>query len=263
MFSSPAAWNISIVLVRSDMIQDPGTPFDDVFHLEALTGLVNYQNWIVGNFAPHIGGTAVEYGAGLGSISAKLLSRVASLDLIEPMDPLYSKLCHNFEGRQDVRVVQSTMENSARSSADAHYDSAVMVNVLEHIENDRSALFELYRILKPGAALCLFVPAMPFLYSAYDRIAGHYRRYELAGLKRLVSEAGFEITRARYFDVLGVLPWLIAMRLAGQVKISARAARLYDIVAVPIGRALETMVPPPFGKNILLVARKPLTPTAR
>lgn len=229
---------------------------DDLFHLETLAGLDNYQDWIVANFIPYLGGKAVEYGAGIGSISARLLPHVSSLDLVEPMEPLVTKLVSTFQGHHGVQVRHATLEDSARRTADAHYDSAVLVNVLEHIEDDHGALVELHRVLGEGGTACLFVPAMSFLYSAYDRLVGHHRRYELTKLKRLVRDAGFEIVRARYFDVLGVVPWLIAMRMAGQVNISPGLPRLYDSIAVPIGRAIERVVPPPIGKNIVLVGRK-------
>jgi hypothetical protein len=73
----------------------------------------------------------------------------------------------------------------------------------------------------------------------------------------MIADAGFEIVRARYFDLLGIVPWLVSMRLLGQTRIRPGLAKVYDSLAVPVGRAMESALAPPTGKNILVVARKP------
>jgi len=78
---------------------------------------------------------------------------------------------------------------------DASVDAVVMLNVLEHIENDAEAIRQVRRILKPGGILVLEVPAGPSLYDVYDKYLLHCRRYNLAGLRNLVNSAGFRIIR--------------------------------------------------------------------
>ncbi|MEX0827742.1 MAG: methyltransferase domain-containing protein [Haliea sp.] len=237
--------------------REPATEFADQSDLEALSVLANYRDWIISRFAPYLRGRIVEYGAGIGSISASLVPYAEGIDLVEPFDMLFTKLSAQFDGVARVRLYQQTIAEHANSAADASYDAAVMVNVLEHIEDDCGALVELHRILLPGGTLCLFVPAHQFLYSAYDRLVGHHRRYELPELRTRVCDAGFEITHARYFDILGVPPWLLTMRLLKRTRISSGLALLYDRTAVPVGRTLESLIAPPFGKNVLLIATKP------
>ena len=78
---------------------------------------------------------------------------------------------------------------------DESVDAVVMLNVLEHIENDTEAIRQVKRILKPGGILVLEVPAGPSLYDVYDRYLLHCRRYSLARLRNLVNGAGFGIIR--------------------------------------------------------------------
>ena len=132
-----------------------------------------------------------------------------------------------------------------------------MVNVLEHIEDDGAALAELYRVLKPGGRLLLFVPALKFLFSELDRLHGHYRRYHLASLKSLVEKNGFGLRYHRYFDLTGVLPWWLINTLGRRTTFNPKIARIYDLYAVPVTRAIENWISPPFGKNIILVAERP------
>ena len=75
-------------------------------------------------------------------------------------------------------------------------DTVVILNVLEHIENDGLALEQVFRLLKPGGTLILEVPAGPGLYDGFDKSVGHWRRYAMGPLVRLCRGAGFEV-RAR------------------------------------------------------------------
>jgi SAM-dependent methyltransferase len=72
---------------------------------------------------------------------------------------------------------------------------AILLNVLEHIEDDALAVRQVFRILKPGGIAVIEVPAGPELYDIYDELLMHYRRYQMAGLSRLASDAGFSILR--------------------------------------------------------------------
>ena len=157
-----------------------------------------------------------------------------------------------------MTVTGSTLEDFTPSVADASYDTILLVNVLEHIEDDAAALAEFYRMLKPGGHLLLYVPALSFLFSPLDRLVGHYRRYHKPAMTALVRQAGFEIARVTYCDMLGILPWYLVNRLMGATEINPAMAKLYDSVGVPVTRFVESLIPAPAGKNIALIARKPV-----
>lgn len=81
---------------------------------------------------------------------------------------------------------------------DNSIDAVVILNVLEHIENDSLAVEQIYRILKPGGVVIIEVPANPDLYGVYDQVYKHFRRYSLAGLSATVSQCGFKITNSSH-----------------------------------------------------------------
>lgn len=83
--------------------------------------------------------------------------------------------------------------------AEATFDAVVAGEVIEHIEDDQRALAEARRVLRPGGAVVLSVPAHPEWFGASDRWAGHVRRYTSDGLARVIAEAGLELAR--------VTPW--------------------------------------------------------
>jgi hypothetical protein len=75
-------------------------------------------------------------------------------------------------------------------------------------------------------------------------------------LRATLEQAGLEVVRLEYFDVCGVLPWLISGRLLRQRAFSAGAARLYDRWVFSYARRVEKLLPLPLGKNLLCVARR-------
>ena len=127
--------------------------------------------------------------------------------------------------------------------------------MLEHIEDDAAELVQAREALDPRGHLIVFVPALPWLYSELDRQVGHFRRYRRRALLELVRAAGFDIVTQRYFDVAGVLPWYVNFTLLGN-SIGGGSVSLYDRLVVPVMRAVEGVVSPPIGKNVLLVARR-------
>ena len=225
--------------------------------LEALTILKNYQNWIFARVAPWLGGTAAELGAGIGSFSALFANNVVSLDAIEPSIALHARLQQAVGGLGNVRVLAQTAEGWLAGAAPAHYDCVVMINVLEHIRDDAAVLQGFFVALKPGGRLIVFVPALQFLFSNIDRQVGHFRRYERPALTSVLNGAGFRIADMRFFDMLGILPWLVMNRWLGKTAFNPGLVGLYDRVGVPFTRALESVAAPPIGKNLIAVAIKP------
>jgi ubiquinone/menaquinone biosynthesis C-methylase UbiE len=84
---------------------------------------------------------------------------------------------------------------------DNMFDAVTCLNVLEHIQDDVSALRHLFRIIKPGGRLVVTVPMDPQLYDIYDQVHCHVRRYEMNELLHKEESAGFNIKRYNYFGV--------------------------------------------------------------
>jgi len=226
-------------------------------HLEAAAELKNYYQWIVGAVRSYLGGHGTEYGAGIGTVSALMRPSMQHLELVEPSPSRGAALSRRFDGDPCVTIVVDTLEGHLPGAMDKSRDTLVLINVLEHIEDDDGALAQFHRVLKPGGHLVLFVPALSFLFSDLDALARHYRRYHLKPMRRQVEAVGLEICVARYMDVLGILPWWLVNTVGGKRELDARMTRLYDRIGIPVTRALERLIPPPVGKNILMVANRP------
>jgi len=221
--------------------------------LEAMSYAVNYHQWIVDEFEPYLGETLAEVGAGMGSVSKMLLAKgLKRLYAFEPSQNMYPFL--EQELKDDERALTI---NDFFGPRYAHIgvDAVVYINVLEHIEDDRAELRNALASLKPNGHALLFVPAHAWLYSKLDKQLGHYRRYAAKGLSNLVREVGLSIVKVRYFDFVGMIPWYINYVLL-ENTLGKNSVSLYDKLAVPTIRRLEGLVPPPIGKNVLLIGKK-------
>ncbi len=92
--------------------------------------------------------------------------------------------------------------------------------------------------------------------SDFDRRIGHFRRYRKQELADKCRNAGYTIRSIRYFDLPGVLPWYIKYRLMRSLKMESGAVQLYDKAVVPIIKPIESIIAPPIGKNLLVIAQK-------
>ena len=76
---------------------------------------------------------------------------------------------------------------------DNSVDAVIMLNVLEHIEDDAAIFKQISRILKPNGIAIFEVPAGPHLFDIYDKVLMHFRRYTLANLCGLAKNQGLKV----------------------------------------------------------------------
>ena len=229
--------------------------------LESMSLARNYRRWILDTFAPYLGRRIVEVGAGTGSFSELLLAREPeSLTLVEPSKGMHRLLVEHvgqLATHASVRIHNDTFARAARRIAEEERpDSVIYVNVLEHVEDDEAELRLVAGALEPGGRVFIFVPAFRWLYGSFDRQVGHRRRYTRGELAAKCERAGLRVVRSAYFDAGGVLPWWLKYRVLRSEKMEPAAVRFYDSFCVPVLRRVESLIPPPVGKNVLLVAEK-------
>lgn len=91
------------------------------------------------------------------------------------------------------------------------FDVIGAFDVLEHIHEDESVLFEMFCAVRPGGGIILTVPQHAFLWSQTDVHACHVRRYAARDLTAKVEAVGFQVERMTSF-VSFLLPLMIISR---------------------------------------------------
>ena len=216
--------------------------------------LERYNAWMWEQLAPWVGRRVLEVGAGVGNMTKFLLSRerVIATDL----DDKYLAILRNlFETYGHVTIGRFDLAEDEPPGAGEKLDTVLCLNVLEHVEDDVGALRALYRLLEPGGRLVLLVPSLAALYGTLDRALQHHRRYERAELEAKLREAGFEVERTWFFNLLGVAGWYVNSRLLRRRSFPPVQLALYDAL-VPLFR-LESRLRLSVGMSLIAIARKP------
>src|SRR4051812_4582024 len=154
---------------------------DELFDLRALRGARRYQAWVVESLEIPKATNVIEVGAGVGNITHLLSDRAGRVTAVEPELNLAAEL--EALSLPNVEVVQSRIETLP---LDDLYDVAVLVNVLEHIDDDLEALRHVRRVLEQRGQISVLVPAHQVLYGSLDSKYAHLRRYSLHGVVRLL-----------------------------------------------------------------------------
>lgn len=218
-------------------------------NLEAMKNATRYNDFLVGLIREHaVGSQALDHGAGAGTFARPVSEGGMRVICMEPDSSLRSELA--VSGLE----VAASLEEVAAGSVDYAYT----LNVLEHIKDDDAAIRDLYRCLKPGGRLLVYVPAFQILYSQMDSHVGHFRRYRRKPLKHVLQSVGFEVDNANYVDSLGFLATLV-YKLVGDRSgsVSPRSVAFYDSVVFPLSRIIDFLSAGSFGKNLAIVVTKP------
>jgi SAM-dependent methyltransferase len=233
-----------------------GTP-DDIdreirLGLSRNTDASNYLGWLADLCDPYVGPKCLELGSGHGDLTERLAVG-RTVHASDVSGACLAVLEDRFAGRDNVSVERIDV---AERIPDDRYDSIVMVNVLEHIEDDSGTVRRLGEALVPGGRLVLYVPAMPALYSKFDREIGHYRRYRKRDLVAILEGSGYRVVDARYINSVGAFGWyaycrVLRRKASDQVTIGA-----CDRIVVPALRKWEDRHPPPFGLSVFCVGER-------
>jgi hypothetical protein len=99
----------------------------------------------------------------------------------------------------------------------------LMMDVLEHVDDDRGLLRHYAAKVPPGAHFLVTVPAFRFLWSGHDVFLEHKRRYRLGEIETAMREAGLQVVRGSYYFGF-VFPLATAVRLVERNTIEPRSS---------------------------------------
>jgi SAM-dependent methyltransferase len=215
--------------------------------------LRNYNKWLVDLFIRHAasltrpGAKILDFGAGHGTLSRIFSDRTGlKPDGVELDDRLR-------------KILRDRGFNGYASLAETpdRYDLIFSSNVLEHIDDDRTALKDLYDRQTANGVLLLYVPAFAAIWTKMDERVGHYRRYTKGELAGKLRAAGYKVDAAFYCDSVGfMLSFLFKFLGPKSGEPSSRSLKLFDRFLLPLSKVLDVPFHNLFGKNVFVAATK-------
>ena len=200
----------------------------------------------------------LEIGCGTGH-NLGMLSEFGALEATE-LDAGARELASSRLGRAVAEAALPDLSMFPASS----FDLIALLDVLEHVENDATALAAIRSRLKVGGKLLVTVPANRWMWSAHDAAHHHHRRYTKRQLRDVATNAGLRIDLLSHFNTL-LFPPIAAARLAGKLLGRDRAddsippgpvngilRGIFELEAPLVGR-----VPLPFGVSLVAILSRP------
>jgi SAM-dependent methyltransferase len=187
----------------------------------------------------------LEIGCGTGHNFA-MLSRFGRLDAVE-----VDNEARALASRRLGHAVGSAPLPDLTGIPDRTYHLIALLDVLEHVDEDRAALERIATKLAPEGRILVTVPAYSWMWSAHDIAHHHKRRYSKQALRGVVEAAGLRAVRLGYFNSL-LFPVAAVVRIAGNVL--GRTGSDDKMPPAPLNRIFQTI----FGLESYLVGRVPL-----
>lgn len=245
-------------------MNQPAEPFAveiDPFYVADLRQMARaqrYQRWQFRMVAPFLGGEVLEVGGGIGNFTPQIASVAQHVTSLEPNEFCFNQLREKIASVKNAAAYRATVESlQTVIPAGKKFDAVVLMNVLEHIQDDRTVLAELKQYLAPGGRLVVLVPACQWAFGPTDTRLGHYRRYAKGDARRLAADLHLELEKMRYYNFLGIWGWWWNAKCGRRENQSDAQIRFFDRWIVPVLSRWEQFIPPPVGQSLLFVARQP------
>lgn len=222
--------------------------------LEIFEHARNWKNYYASFIKPALGNEVAEIGAGLGGTTTALCDGTQQTWLcVEPDAELIKEVDRKIKEGIIPPVCKSFTGYSSQLTQ--QFDSLLYIDVIEHIEDDKAELELAASLLRTNGRLIIIVPAHQSLYSPFDKLIGHYRRYSRKSLKAVIPNS-LQIEKLYYLDSVGYFASLVNKWFLKQSLPTLKQVAFWDKVIVPVSKLLDSVVGYNFGKSVLLIAKK-------
>jgi glycosyltransferase involved in cell wall biosynthesis len=221
--------------------------------LMRLNRAPRFSKWMADVVRPYLGARVLEIGAGIGNLTMNLIPRTSYW--ATDVNPAYLEaLARMRASRPYLGVAYVDASKAETFPKDEHFDTAICLNVVEHLEDDLGALRNIYEALDEGGRAIVLVPCGPGLFGTLDEVLGHFRRYTICQLRRVAEQAGFQVEDILEFNRAGSPAWWLNAKVLKRTTFGLNQVRLLNFMT-PFFRRVDSILPfPPL--SIIAILRK-------
>lgn len=228
--------------------------------LRVISDATSFNDWTFDVIKPWCTGKILEIGSGIGNISARFISRKADITLTDIRNNYLAFLQEKYPHLQRENKIRHLDLvhpdfNNLYSNLFSQFDTVFSLNVIEHIENDRLAVENCMRLLKPGGRLILLMPAYQSLYNNFDRELFHFKRYNRKEMIQLLKRSGGSNISSFYFNAAGIPGWFFSGKLLKYKTIPQSQMNLFDKL-VPVFRLVDRLLMRKTGLSVIGIGEK-------
>ena len=225
--------------------------------LEVIAKADKFNQWMFETIRPYCHGNILEIGSGIGNISRFFIQNDYSLTLSDADEHYIDRLKKTF-GDINILSIDLVHEDFAKKYVQLFqaFDTVILLNVLEHIDNEEQAIENCRHLLKRDGSLVVLVPAYSFLFSKMDRELHHYRRYTSKKLFNQVSKKKFNVKKVFYFNAMGIFAWIYG-KFGGLTSVPSKEMKLFNNL-VPLAKFIDKILFKKAGLSVIMVAQKDL-----
>jgi len=224
--------------------------------LELFAKASNWKSYLRRQVTPFLGRDVLEVGAGLGATTLHLCRGAHNRWLcLEPDIALARQLEASISAGALPRCCQVEVGTVRDRPYEQAFDTALYIDVLEHIEDDASELIRAADLVRAGGHVVALSPAHQMLYTPFDAAIGHHRRYSKKTIAAL-TPPGLRLVRLRYLDAVGMLASLGNRLILNQSMLTPRQIALWDGVMVRLSCLVDPVTAYCLGKSVLAIWTK-------
>ncbi len=232
-----------MAMVRFGLIDDLYKEDEYGSHiLSELDRARRFNLWMGETLRPYIGDRVLEIGAGIGTLTSQFIPR--ALYVASDINPSYLNYLRSYSfGKPYLHVMRIDAGNPDHfRGLEEQFDTAVMINVLEHVPEAQMALRNLWAALEPGGRAIILVPQHPALYGSLDKVLEHRERYTVTKFQEQLTNAGFRVEEVKDFNRFSVPGWWLNGKLLRRKKFSRMQLKAIDTL-LPVLRRLDDLWP--------------------
>ncbi len=221
--------------------------------LMRLNRAPRFSKWMADVVRPYLGARVLEIGAGIGNLTMNLIPRTSYW--ATDVNPAYLEaLARMRSSRPYLGVAYVDASRADTFPQDQHFDTAICLNVVEHLEDDLRRAAQYLRSAGRGWPRVVLVPCGPKLFGTLDEVLGHFRRYTIPQLRAVAEQAGFQVENILKFNRAGSPAWWLNAKVLKRTTFGLNQIRLLNFMT-PFFRRVDSILPfPPL--SIIAILRK-------